>query len=135
MKKILLVLSLVMIGALSATAGGTEAGTSIDNIATLKFSVGGNSQTPQDSNNDNFVVDKKIDFVVANTEINIVPTNPNATEQNLTFTVTNQGNAIQDFHLYIIADNGNPYANKDGRCKCYIPILQVNRWSRDYLFG
>ena len=92
-----------------ALAIGTAAGTDVDNTATITFSVGGIPQPPQDSNTETFVVDNRIDVDVTVTATNVPVTpgqvggpvgsqlpNPPAV---LAFTVTNEGNSVQDFEL------------------------------------
>lgn len=86
----------------SVLAVGTDAGTPIDNAATVAYKVGGVVQTPEVSPDTRFYVDQVVDFVVAeadggNTEVG-------AGEQDAVarFTVTNTGNATQDFALSVI---------------------------------
>lgn len=104
----------------AAHALGTAAGTSITNLATLNYSVGGTAQTAIGSSAagnttgggtaTSFVVDNKINLLVATTDItfvSVVPgltgvapsANPNSASQVTTFTVTNTGNSVQDYSL------------------------------------
>lgn len=91
---------------------GTAAGTDVDNTATITFSVGGIPQPPEDSNTETFVVDNRIDIdvTVAATDVPVTPgqvggpvgsqvPNPPAVLQ---FTVTNEGNDVQDINLSTI---------------------------------
>jgi hypothetical protein len=91
-----------------ALAVGTASGTTISNTATMTFSVGGVTQSPQDSNPETFKVDNKIDLTVVTTDVSpgvtVYPGQVAATPQPnppayLTFTVTNLGNTTQDFIL------------------------------------
>jgi uncharacterized repeat protein (TIGR01451 family) len=96
----------------SALAIGTDAGTSVNNRATVSYSVGGVAQTAIESSptgnatpgagagaNTTFVVDNKILHVVAETSGNATSTSPGAANVVATFTVTNQGNNAQGYQL------------------------------------
>ncbi len=102
---------LLAVGAVStASAAGTASGTTISNSATVGYQVSGVSQTPVNSNVATFVVDTKIDLTVATTDTAAVNVTPGNTAEVLTFTVTNTGNATQDFNLSAIAVNGGAAA-------------------------
>lgn len=106
MRKILMMASVVMLGASGAWALGTDANTSISNTATLEFSAGGVTQPTVTSTTDTFVVDKKIDLVLTDAENNQQPgafgqvgvethynfKNESNADQNFTFSVNNLGN-------------------------------------------
>lgn len=81
-----------------ALAAGTASGTSIANTATVDYQVGGVDQDPITSPAATFVVDTSLDLSVAyqGAAVNVVP---GAQDQVLTFEVTNDGNATQDFSL------------------------------------
>ena len=83
-------------------AVGTDAGTAINNTATVAYNVGGVAQTPIDSPQTTFVVDQVVDFVVA--EADGGDTLVGAGEQDAVarFTVTNTGNETQDFALSVL---------------------------------
>ena len=103
----------------AAHALGTAAGTAITNLATLNYSVGGAAQTAIGSSEagnttgagtaTSFVVDNKINLLVATTDttlVSVVPgltgvtgANPNSALQVTTFTVSNTGNSVQDYSL------------------------------------
>jgi uncharacterized repeat protein (TIGR01451 family) len=71
------------------------------NEVQLAYTVGGVSQTQIDANDtDGFLVDKIIDFTLTHddTPRHLVVT-PGATDQVRQFTLTNTGNAVQDFTL------------------------------------
>lgn len=104
-----LVFSLAAFAATSNVwADGTTAGTSINNTATINYSVGsvaqteiesadGGNSTPGSGNGSatTFVVDKKIDVLVtAGSGVNVVPS---ATTQAITFNVKNEGNSNETF--------------------------------------
>jgi len=105
-KKILMAASAMMLGVSGAWAAGTAAGTPINNTASLTYSAGGVDQTdngnhPVNSNQDSFVVDKKIDFTLTNDDGDQVSTNvvPGAQDINTTWTLANTGNMDQNFTL------------------------------------
>jgi hypothetical protein len=100
----------------SAWAAGTFAGTTVNNKATLNFSVGGVAQPVVNSSptgntstgaaggaNTAFVVDRKVDLLVITTDTAANVTVPGATNVATTFRVTNLGNSVQDFSLQMEA--------------------------------
>lgn len=101
-------LGLVSQGAL-AVQQGTASGTTISNLATLNYSVGGVSQTAIGSSPTGntsgagtattFVVDKKVNVTVATTDVAAISVVPGQANVVTTFTVTNMGNDPQDFAL------------------------------------
>ena len=110
MRKILMMASVMMLGASGAWAAGTAAGTVVNNSASLSYQVGGTTiNTPVNSNTDTFVVDDKVDLTVAHQDPNAVPVTPGAAAQVLEFTVTNTGNKTHDFLLTAGQNDGNPY--------------------------
>jgi uncharacterized repeat protein (TIGR01451 family) len=113
MKKILVMASMMMLGAMSMQAAGTAAGTQIDNQATLSYYVNNVAQDEKTSNTDSFVVDNKIDLTVAHQDANIKEVTPGTTAQVLTFLVTNTGNKTQDYSLTSTPNDGNPYGEND----------------------
>jgi hypothetical protein len=126
-------LALGLLGASNASAAGTAAGTTVNNKATLNFSVGGvaqpvvnssptgNSATgPSGGANTAFVVDRKVDLQVVTTDSAANVTVPGASNVAATFRVTNLGNAVQDFSLQLesmaigtnmVVASGDLYAN------------------------
>ncbi len=82
-----------------AFAAGTASGTSVVNVATVDFQVGGVNQAQQSSNNATFVVDRKVNLTVA--EVGNVTTTvaPGSTLQVTAFTLQNTSNAVLDFAL------------------------------------
>jgi hypothetical protein len=94
-----------------AQAAGTAANTTISNTATLNFSVGGVSQpsigsSPTGNSSGagtptSFLVDNKISHTVVTTNASAVSVIPGQTGVVLSFTVTNTGNATQDYALSI----------------------------------
>ena len=82
-----------------AWADGTPSGTSIDNTATIDYTVGGVGQTQITSNTASFVVDNRVDLTVTTIDAAIVSVVPGSFNQVLTYTVTNGGNTTQDYSL------------------------------------
>jgi uncharacterized repeat protein (TIGR01451 family) len=98
MKRLQWIAALLLLGSTGLFAGGTTAGTDINNSVSLSFSVGGVSQQPVTSNTDTFKVDRKIDVLVSatNTPLDVPPA---AQDQNLSFVIVNQGNDQEKFDL------------------------------------
>lgn len=88
----------------AAHATGTLAGTTISNTASASFDNGGGTQTI-DSNRVDLKVDELLDVTVAGNATD-VPTAPGATNQVLTYRVTNTGNGPEAFALSTIANVG-----------------------------
>jgi uncharacterized repeat protein (TIGR01451 family) len=100
-------LALMALGGMSTLqsgwAAGTPANTTISNTATVHYRVGTVDQTPITSAPATFVVDNKVDLVVAESGGGPIMVTPGATNVVATFTVTNTGNATQGYALS--ADN------------------------------
>ena len=97
----------------SALAVGTPANTDINNSATVGFKVGGVDQTAVPSNTTTFKVDQVVDFVVDeadNGDTDVVPGELDAVAR---FTVTNTGNAAQDFDLSVLDLDGGTVFSAD----------------------
>ena len=84
-----------------AFALGTAAGTTINNSASVGYSVGGVAQTPAASNVATFVVDNKVVFTLIANDATYVSVVPGQTGAVLTYTLLNSGNATQDFGLTV----------------------------------
>jgi uncharacterized repeat protein (TIGR01451 family) len=84
-----------------AKATGTTAGTTITNTAEATYNVGGTTATIP-SNPVALRVDELLDVTVASADPGDVPTTPAATNQVLTFNVTNTGNGSEAFRLAAI---------------------------------
>jgi hypothetical protein len=98
---ILLIAVVVLLGASgTALAAGTLSGEIVSLGATADYQVGGVSM-PQVSTAApaEFMVDTRIDLTVAEAGSNYTAVTPGSQDQILTFTVTNTGNAAQDFAL------------------------------------
>lgn len=114
--------------------GGTAAGTSVANQASLDYEVGGVAQTQILSDNDGndanginpttFLVDRKLDSLVTelSTDYNSATTPTIAPGQTqagspvgavLAYTVTNEGNEVQDFSLTASPTTFDPFGGTD----------------------
>jgi uncharacterized repeat protein (TIGR01451 family) len=102
-----------------ANAQLTPAGTSIDNLAIVSYSVGGQAQEPIESSptgnttpgagagtDTSFVVDNRVDLTVSELSGVATITSPGAANQVLAFTVTNTGNAPQGYALSFLEEAG-----------------------------
>ena len=85
----------------SVLAVGTDAGTPINNTATVGYKVGGVAQTPIDSPQTTFLVDQVVDFVVAEADGGDTAVGAGEQDAVARFTVTNTGNETQDFALSV----------------------------------
>lgn len=104
----------------SVWAAGTEAGTDIDNTATISYSVSGTSQTPIESSEagnsvpgsgsaTTFKVDKKVDLLVTTgSGVNVAPGASGATTS-ISFTVKNEGNSDENFTLATTGISGGDF--------------------------
>ncbi len=86
---------------------GTNANTNIVNQATVNFSVNGTAQTASPSNQAEFVVDRKVDVLVAKTAD--ASGAPLATNKALAFNVTNKTNDTLDFILSLEQLTGDDF--------------------------
>ena len=125
MKKILLILSVMIFGVVSATATDnnyTPSGTDISNYGTLSFKVGNVVQAEQNSTTDTFKVDRKIDVVVVSQDNDKnVTVSPNQKGAFMTFLVRNDGNAHQDFAVSAIAtDESGDDTNDTENIRVYV---------------
>ncbi|MCH9673358.1 MAG: DUF11 domain-containing protein [Gammaproteobacteria bacterium] len=123
----LLLISLLCLSGLShqALAVGTAAGSDVDNIATINYSVGGVAQTaiessptgnstPGASNGTvtRFVVDNMVDVTVTEVSGSYTDAAPAETQVVLEYTVANTGNATQDYIL-TTANGADPFGGTD----------------------
>ncbi len=110
-----------------ALAAGTDAGTTISNVATIDFEVGGIAQTPIESSPTGnsvpgagggtattFLVDNRVDLTLV--EVGGAPTqvNPGQADVVTTFELTNTGNETQDYALTALnLTTGSVHGNAD----------------------
>ena len=111
-------LSLLLVGLIllsipqTVMAAGTASGTSITNRATVEYQVNSVDQTEIESSptgnstagsgmgeDTTFLVDNKVDLTVTATDGAIVSVTPGSNAQVLTYSVTNNGNTVQDYSL------------------------------------
>ncbi len=102
-----LVLTLVMVG--TALAGGTPSGTTVDNSASVDFQVGGLPQATINSNVASFLVDNRVDVTVATIDVANIVVVPGMLARVLSYSVTNNGNTVQDYVLTPVADAGDDF--------------------------
>ncbi len=100
------------------TANGTLAGTSIANHASIVYAVNGVSQASLSSNIDTFLVDRKIDVLIA-VNNSPVDTTPGASQVKLNFTVANQGNDDENWTLSL-AENAVDDFDVDTLADCHL---------------
>ena len=114
--RILAVTAGLLLAAAQAGAVGTDAGTNVSNTASVDFTVGGINQPDVNSNAATFLVDRRINLAVAESGGLYTDVIPGATQQVLTFTVTNTTNATLDFRLAATQDGigiSDPYGGTD----------------------
>ena len=92
--------SMEALGVNPAYAGdlGTDAGTSITNNVSVAFNVGGTIQTAE-TDSDTFVVDREVNLVITKSDTVNTIVAPAATQQAVTYTVSNQTNDTIDVLL------------------------------------
>ncbi len=95
----LLVASATIAFAGPAHAVGTAAGTTISNTATATYTDAGGNAASVPSNRVDIRVDEILDVTVVSSDPGDVAALPGATNQVLTFTVTNTGNGSEAFRL------------------------------------
>ena len=95
----LIVASATIAFAEPAQAVGTTAGTTISNTATATYTDAGGSPASVPSNRVDIRVDEILNVTVVSSDPGDVATLPGATNQVLTFTVTNTGNGSEAFRL------------------------------------
>ncbi|HUQ53788.1 MAG TPA: hypothetical protein VM692_16280 [Gammaproteobacteria bacterium] len=121
-----------------ASAQLTPAGTSIQNRATVNYSVGGQPQTLIESSptgntapgagasaSTSFVVDNRIDLTVAELSGNATIASPGAAAAVLAFTVTNTGNAPQGYRLTVAEEVGTLLFGNADNANVGLANLQV----------
>ena len=102
----------------NAHAQLTPAGTTVQNTFTLTYDVGGIAQPPIDTSDPGdpngpteFTVDRLIDLTVASQGDNTVA--PGATDEELVFSVTNDGNDTQAYSLTVVEETGDDIDTDD----------------------
>lgn len=117
--------SLLMAGAhQGALAAGTASGTSISNLATLSYSVGGVSQADIGSSETGntsgagtattFVVDNKVNLTLTETGGAVTNVSPGGQDQVTAFALTNLGNTAQGYNLTAANVAATVFSTADG---------------------
>lgn len=91
--------AMIALASSTALAGGTAAGTVIENIATATYDLPGGATGITRSANVELTVQELINVDVTSLNSEEVETSSGATDQVLTFRVTNTGNAVENFEL------------------------------------
>jgi uncharacterized repeat protein (TIGR01451 family) len=127
-------------GVLSSTAQAqlTPAGVTIQNRATVNYSVGGVAQTVIESSptgnttpganagaNTTFVVDNLVDLTVAESSGNATVTSPGVNGAALAFTVTNTGNSNEGYQLSLAEEVGTMLFGNADTFNVGLPNLQI----------
>lgn len=105
------VVALVMVGSAPALAGGTLAGSSVTNTATINYNVGGVAQPSINTNTDSFTVDRKVNLTVAESGASTTVVVPGQSAAYTTFTLQNTSNAVLDFALSAAQTTGGTAAH------------------------
>ncbi len=85
----------------------TAAGVTVDNEATVTFTVGGVLQDAVTSDTASFVVDRRVAFSIVRTQTDLTPVTPGQTDQFVEFRLRNDSNSTLDFLLSdSVAPNG-----------------------------
>jgi len=101
MKKIIVATAISMFAVSSLFGAGTQAGTDINNTATLSYSAGGVAQPTKDSNVDSFKVDKKVDMVLVTSDTNQTEVTPGQEDRIINYEFRNEGNENQYFKFTV----------------------------------
>jgi len=96
-----------------ALALGTASGTNVTSQATVDFEVDGVTMNQVSSNAASFLVDNKVDLTVTTLDAAGVQVVNGALAQVLTYSVTNDGNTVQDYSLAAQAATGNIFGITD----------------------
>ncbi len=94
-------IGLTALAAAPAVAAGTTAGSTINNTASVAYSVGGVAQAAVTSNTAAFVVDRKITLTMTEPGNATTSVSPGSSNQVTTFFVTNTSNAPLDLGLSV----------------------------------
>jgi uncharacterized repeat protein (TIGR01451 family) len=108
------VVALSAFGATTAYAAGTASGSTISNVATVNYTVGGVGQPSISNTPSTFVVDRKVVFRVDETApIATTTVAPGQTAAVTNFTVSNTSNATMDFGLSLTQQVGGAGAHSN----------------------
>lgn len=106
--------------AVSAHAGGTAAGTDVQNTFTLDYQVSGVAQPTIDNTATptQFTVDRLVDLTVASNGDTTVA--PGAQDQDLVFSLTNDGNDTQAYDLTVVDETGDEFSSTGTNVVYYV---------------
>lgn len=114
MRGALILLGSTCLVPLSAQAGGIAAGTNVQNTFTLDYQVSGVDQPTIDTGVDGlntpteFTVDRLIDLTVGSSGTTSVA--PGAQDQELIFSLTNEGNDVQAYDLSVVNEGSDDFS-------------------------
>jgi uncharacterized repeat protein (TIGR01451 family) len=117
----------------SALAAGTPAGVTISSPATATYDAGGIPQPPITATT-SFVVDRKINLIMTTMNGVYVGVNPGSAAQVLTFTVTNVGNATQDYSLAAV-NAADPFGGADNFDAMNVQVFVETNGTAGYQAG
>jgi uncharacterized repeat protein (TIGR01451 family) len=128
-------IALVAVGSVPALAGGTLAGSTVTNTATVNYNVGTVARSANDS--DAFVVDRRIDLVVDETDGAATTVAPGQTGAVQTFTLQNTSNAVMDFALTTVQPTGGAatFTGTDNFNATNVKIYRDTNGDGDYDVG
>ena len=110
-RALILTTAISMVQATAAQAAGTIAGTSVQNTATVNFSVGGVGQTPVNSNTASFLVDRRVNLTVSEDGAVTTSVSPGSVDRVTKFILSNTTNDTLDFSLGAAQDAGGTAAH------------------------
>ncbi len=99
---------LLLIAPQISWAAATPSGTTISSLATLTYVIGADPSSTATSNTVSFLVDKKVNLLVAEVSGSATSVNIGQIGAVTTFSVTNLGNDPQGFNLTAALASGNP---------------------------
>jgi uncharacterized repeat protein (TIGR01451 family) len=120
-----------------ANAQGTLASTSIENQATVAYTVNGVAQTPIESSPTGnttpgggalttFLVDNRVIFTVSEVSTSATLTSPGAVDAVLEYRVTNAGNAAEGYRLTLSEDVGGSLFGQTDNANIGLPNLLIH---------
>ena len=131
-----LIIAVSLMFSQAAWALGTASGTTINNLATLNYSVSGVAQTAIGSSptgnsvgagtNTAFVVDNKVNLTLVTNDASAVSVVPGQTNVLTTYTLSNTGNTVQDYSFVTtqLATGSTVFTTNDnfdtGACSVFV---------------
>jgi len=131
----MVIASTMLFGFIGANAAGTTAGTVVDNSASLTYTVGAVTQTAVASNTDSFLVDRKIDVIIAVTNSPLT-TAPGTTQAELVFQVANQGNDGETWQFSLVDNAGDDFdVDTVADCHLFDGASDLGVFTKDVVFN